>query len=212
MKPFNFNLIVENHSLKNLREIKAVSGTDREYIIKSVDNKLQAYFDKLVPTSGNSQFLEGEMLRAINRIIYRNYNDGDYFYQGYGAQTVGPAMAFLTNHREIPIEIRRQIIDIEKEAVGSVDKNYEDYLYQIAEIILDYLNSKNGEFTPSTADLFDYDSEYEDFEEDDEDDDPGFDYDDDEDEEDEDDMYESISEALTPKQEKYKDYYLKSSF
>ena len=209
MKPFNFNLIVENHSLKNLREIKAVSGTDREYIIKSVDNKLQAYFDKLVPTSGNSQFLEGEMLRAINRIIYRSYNDGDYFYQGYGAQTVGPAMAFLTNHREIPIEIRRQIIDIEREAVGSVDKNYEDYLYQIAEIILDYLNSKNGECTPSTADLFDYDSEYDSSEEDDEDDDPGFDYDDDEDEEDEDDMYESISEALTPKQEKYKDYYLK---
>jgi len=204
MKPFNFNLIIENHSLKNLREIKAVSGSDRESIIKFVDGKLQTYFDKLVPPSGNSQFLEGEMLRAINRIIYRSYNDGDYFYQGYGAETVGPAMAFLTNHREIPIEIRRQIIDIEREAVGSVDKNYEDYLYQIAEIILDYLDSKNGEFTPSTADLFDYNSEYDSSEEDDEDDDPGFDYDDDED-----DMYESISEALTPKQEKYKDYYLK---
>jgi hypothetical protein len=204
MKPFNFNLIVENHSLKNLREIKATSGADRENIIKSVDDKLQAYFDKLVPTSGNSQFLEGEMIRAINRIIFRNFNDGDYFYQGYGAETVGPAMSFLVNHREIPIEVRRQIIDVEREAIGSLDKGYEDYIYQIAVIILNYIDSKNGEFTPSTADMWDYDSEYEAYEEEDEEDDYYKD-----EEEDEEDMYESISEALTKTQEKYKEDYVK---
>jgi hypothetical protein len=204
MKPFNFNLIVENHSLKNLREIKAASGSDRENIIKSVDDKLQAYFDKLVPTSGNSQFLEGEMIRAINRIIFRNFNDGDYFYQGYGAETVGPAMSFLVNHREIPIEVRRQIIDVEREAIGSLDKGYEDYIYQIAAIILNYIDSKNGEFTPSTADMWDYDSEYEAYEEEDEEDDYYKD-----EEEDEEDMYESISEALTKTQEKYKEDYVK---
>jgi hypothetical protein len=207
MKPFNFNLIVENQSLKNLREIKAASGSDRENIIKSVDDKLQAYFDKLVPTSGNSQFLEGEMIRAINRIIYRNFNDGDYFYQGYGAETVGPALSFLVNHREIPIEVRRQIIDVEREAIGSLNKGYEDYIYQIAAIILNYIDSKNGEFTPSTADLWDYDSEYEAFEEEDEEDD--YYEDEEEDEEDEEDMYESISEALTKTQEKYKEDYVK---
>jgi len=204
MKPFNFNLIVENHSLKNLREIKAASGSDRENIIKSVDDKLQAYFDKLVPTSGNSQFLEGEMIRAINRIIYRNFNDGDYFYQGYGAETVGPAMSFLVNYREIPIEVRKQIKDIEREAVGSSDEKYEDYIYQIAAVILNYIDSKNGEFTPSTADMWDYDSEYEAYEEEDEEDDYYKD-----EEEDEEDMYESISEALTKTQEKYKEDYVK---
>ena len=208
MKPFNFNLIVENHSLKNLREIKAASGADRENIIKSVDDKLQAYFDKLVPTSGNSQFLEGEMIRAINRIIFRNFNDGDYFYQGYGAETVGPAMSFLVNHREIPIEVRRQIIDVEREAIGSLDKGYEDYIYQIAAIILNYIDSKNGEFTPSTADLWDYDSEYEAFEEEEDEEDDYYE-DEEEDEEDEEDMYESISEALTKTQEKYKEDYVK---
>jgi hypothetical protein len=208
MKPFNFNLIVENHSLKNLREIKAASGSDRENIIKSVDDKLQAYFDKLVPTSGNSQFLEGEMIRAINRIIFRNFNDGDYFYQGYGAETVGPAMSFLVNHREIPIEVRRQIIDVEREAIGSLDKGYEDYIYQIAAIILNYIDSKNGEFTPSTADLWDYDSEYEAFEEEEDEEDDYYE-DEEEDEEDEEDMYESISEALTKTQEKYKEDYVK---
>jgi hypothetical protein len=205
MKPFNFNLIVENHSLKNLREIKAASGSDRENIIKSVDDKLQAYFDKLVPTSGNSQFLEGEMIRAINRIIYRNFNDGDYFYQGYGAETVGPAMSFLVNYREIPIEVRKQIKDIEREAVGSSDEKYEDYIYQIAAVILNYIDSKNGEFTPSTADLWDYDSEYEAFEEEEDEEDDSYD----DEEEDDEDMYESISEALTKTQEKYKEDYVK---
>ena len=37
------------------------------------------------------------MLRAINRIIYRYYNDGDEYFRGYGTETAGPAHSFLVN-------------------------------------------------------------------------------------------------------------------
>ena len=188
--------------MKNtIQEIKPVSGSNRESLIGELDDKLSALFSQLVPTSGNSNTIEGEMVRAINRIIYRNFNDGDYFWSGYGTQTVGPAMSFLTNSKAIPVEIRRQIIDVENEAVGETDERYEDLIYKIAKIIVQYVESKNGEYTESTEDLFDYESEYQE-EEDEEDDYYGYG---DEDEEDEDEFYESISEALTKSQEKNKD-------
>ena len=112
MIPFNFNLIVENESLKKLREIKAFSANNPEARNKAIEAALQNYFDKLVPTSGNAKTIEGEMVRAINRIIYRAYNDGDYFWEGYGIESVAPALSFLVNSRSIPVEVRRQLIDI----------------------------------------------------------------------------------------------------
>ena len=36
-------------------------------------------FDKLVPASGAADTIEGEVLRAASKIVYRHYNDGDEF-------------------------------------------------------------------------------------------------------------------------------------
>jgi hypothetical protein len=52
-------------------------------------------FAKLVPNSGNCKTLEGEMLRALAKIRYRYFNDGDYVNEGYGIETAGPAFMFL---------------------------------------------------------------------------------------------------------------------
>lgn len=52
-------------------------------------------FDALVPSEGPAATLEGEFLRAVNKIVYRYFNDGDYWYCGYGCETCGPAAAFL---------------------------------------------------------------------------------------------------------------------
>ena len=57
----------------------------------------QPLYDELVAGSGKSDTMEGEMLRAINRIVYRYYNDGDEYTTGYGTETVGPAHSFLVN-------------------------------------------------------------------------------------------------------------------
>jgi hypothetical protein len=46
------------------------------------------HFSRLVPNSGPSGTIEGELLRAVNRMIYRYYNDGD----GIGSDS-GPSSA-----------------------------------------------------------------------------------------------------------------------
>ena len=39
--------------------------------------KFNEFFDKYVPINGSADTLGGEIVRAINRIVYRYYNDGD---------------------------------------------------------------------------------------------------------------------------------------
>ena len=39
--------------------------------------KFDEFFDKYVPINGSANTLGGEIVRAINRIVYRYYNDGD---------------------------------------------------------------------------------------------------------------------------------------
>ncbi len=68
-----------------------------EFIGGELEKRNEVLYDKLVPGSGAAGTVEGEMLRAINRIIYRYYNDGDYYYKGYGTETAGPAHSFLIN-------------------------------------------------------------------------------------------------------------------
>ena len=57
--------------------------------------RYEALFEKLVPGSGKCETLGGEILRAVSRIGYRWYNDGDKFLEGYGRETVNPAVRFL---------------------------------------------------------------------------------------------------------------------
>lgn len=52
-------------------------------------------FDALVPMENQAPTFGGEILRAINRIAYRWFNDGDKAGDGYGRETVNPAVRYL---------------------------------------------------------------------------------------------------------------------
>jgi len=141
----------------------------KEFVGGELEKRSNAYFDKLVPGSGSSDTLEGEMLRAINRIIYRWYNDGDYFYKGYGAETAGPAHSFLVNANDIPFELQSTLTSAFNKAINSPDDGYERLLNLALEKILDHIDSKEGNYTKNSDDMFNYNSEFEDKEEDDDD-------------------------------------------
>lgn len=153
-----------------------------EYARDTKDGKeLDKYFDKLVPSQGKSGTLNGEIVRAVNRIGYRWYNDGDKFYQGYGTETAGSSMAFLTKHTEIDPQIRDAFIKLERAVTGtSTDKQYEKFLEGLFKYAV-----RHVEMIPTTksdVDMYDYDSDYaEDDYEEEEDDQYG--YDDEEDDE-----------------------------
>jgi hypothetical protein len=154
-----------------------------EFVGGALEKRNEVLYDKLVPNSGNSDFLEGEILRAINRIVYRFYNDGDFFYKGYGAETAGPAHSFLTNSREIPLELQSTLSSTFSKAIDAPEEGYERLLKFALEKILDYIESKDGNYTESSEDMFKYESEFQDEEDYDDD------YDDYYDEEDDDDYY-----------------------
>lgn len=59
------------------------------------EKRIEALFRELVPTSGAAATVAGEITRAINRLVYRNYNDGDHLGVGYGKETCNPAGRYL---------------------------------------------------------------------------------------------------------------------
>jgi len=63
--------------------------------MKPIEEKINKLFEELVPASGKADTVAGEIIRAVSRIGYRNYNDGDHIGVGYGKETCNPAARYL---------------------------------------------------------------------------------------------------------------------
>lgn len=115
-------------------------------IPESLDKRNDVLFEKLVPISGKCATLEGETLRAINRIIYRYFNDGDYWFDGYGIETAGPAETFLRQFA--PIDLRVEL----ENSNCTEDEEYERHLIIILNKIITYIESRT-EYVPNHRDM-----------------------------------------------------------
>lgn len=116
--------------------------------------RCDALFEKLVPSEGQADTVEGEMIRAISRIGYRYFNDGDYFYEGYGCETAGPAHAYLVKYSPLGSKLST----IFNRAVGKVDDAYEALIDRAVGIIVNYVESRAGNYEPNTKDSLDCES------------------------------------------------------
>ena len=165
----------------DLKKYLAEGKLLNEFVGGELEKRNEALYDKLVPSQGSADTVEGEILRAINRIIYRYYNDGDYYYEGYGTETAGPAHSYLVNSKS---SISANLNRIFNE---SRDKEYEQMLDKALGLILDYIEKHEAEgySEPNSEDLFDYESEFKDEEEDEDWDDyhGGYGYDDEDEDE-----------------------------
>lgn len=101
------------------------------------DEEINALFEELVPASGKADTVAGEIVRAVARIGYRNYNDGDHIGVGYGKQTCNPAARYL-----IAIcggDVRLAVLD----AWGVRDDGlYDKAVTNIEKAVLTYLNRR----------------------------------------------------------------------
>lgn len=52
----------------------------------------------MVPSSGSCTTEAGELVRAMTRLLYRWYNDGDWFFQDYGLETCASSAAYLMKY------------------------------------------------------------------------------------------------------------------
>ena len=126
---------------------------------KDRDNQLEILFDALVPSSGKAESFAGELVRAIMRILYRDYNDGDVFYEDYGLETAGPSAAFLmtAEDEEGDLSLYDDIVDIAEDALEN--SAYTDAIEDIGEKIVNYiLDHPESLAKKNTIDSRDYDT------------------------------------------------------
>lgn len=127
---------------------------------------INALFAELVPVSGKAATVAGEIIRAISRIGYRNYNDGDHVGVGYGKETCNPAARYLM--RKAGDEVADAIADL----WGlEPDDLYDERLAEVEEKVLRYIEQHPElKATPNSEDMWDYWDEREDVDDYDEED------------------------------------------
>ena len=108
-----------------------------------------------VPPSGKASTQAGELLRAIGKIIYRDYNDGDKFYQGYGLETCGPAAAFLMDNGYW--DDFERIVDRVTGYADMDDNQYTRAIEQIRDKIIDDVQDIDLLSQPPVGDMLDAD-------------------------------------------------------
>ena len=84
---------------------------------------------RLMPPSGKAETVAGEIIRAVDRLWYRWYNDGDKINVGYGKETCNGSARYLEKIRgtDFPVEIwggRLNDDEYTKFTDGLVDEMY----------------------------------------------------------------------------------------
>lgn len=132
----------------------------------AVEQKINALFEELVPGSGKADTVAGEIIRAISRIAYRNFNDGDHIGVGYGKETCNPAARYLIK------KAGEEVADTIADLWGvEPDDLYDEGLADVEEKVLRYVEEHPElKTTPNSEDMWDYrDEDVDDYEDDEED-------------------------------------------
>lgn len=145
-------------------------------LTETIENRYDELFDKYVPPMGKCETLAGEILRAVARIHHRYTNDGDIAWQGYGRETVNPAVRFLGYVCENE-NLTEEFADLVDELFDDYDSEeaYERVIDALAEATIAVVDlCQLGERENIYGDMLDYRDPQEDVDRDEEDD---FDYD-----------------------------------
>ena len=111
---------------------------------EEIDAYIDEWFDKLIPECGKADTVAGEILRAMCRINYRWYNDGDYAGYGYGIETAGSACTYLIGFSDLEWYVET-LLNITPDH----DDAYEKALIELCSAIIDYLESHKDLFDES---------------------------------------------------------------
>ena len=123
--------------------------------------RINEKFERLVPATGKADTVAGEIVRAMCRIGYRWYNDGDMIGQGYGKETCNPAARFLG--AKVDDATAHLLWNLMYEYCLLPDDLYEEKLDDVLAGVLDFLDAHPDlETTPNAEDMFDYENPDED--------------------------------------------------
>lgn len=115
------------------------------------EKRINKLFKELVPETGKANSLAGELIRAMSRIAYRFYNDGDQVGMGYGKETCNPAARFLM------AKGNKRVSSLATAIWGIYDESaYEDLLDILAGAVADYVEKTPALLDKPTDDMWDY--------------------------------------------------------
>lgn len=118
---------------------------------EEIKGRMSELFNQLVEPTGPSKTVEGELVRAANRIGYRDSNDGDVFWEGYGVETAGSSAVYLEQMADtLKIPGLKEALN---NAEGKSDEAYTNALMDVNKSVIDYVDSKGGKYTPNTDDI-----------------------------------------------------------
>lgn len=129
-----------------------------------------ALTEELVPSEGNCATIEGEILRAANRITYDWYNNG------FGCNNWSGAIYFLEEYLPMPKELEDHVVLLMKLSTGApvpygADKDITLAVEALMERAVQYVMAFKGAYHENTEDLDLFDFSSPDYEGDDEDED-----------------------------------------
>lgn len=133
--------------------------------MKTIEERRQALFEELVPPSGKCQSVAGELIRALSRIQYRFYNDGDMIGLRYGNETCNPPARYLMKNGSSYIST---LID-HMWSVNGNESLYECILNNLVEEVVCHVETNSVLKLVETDDMWDY-AQPEDFDYEDDDD------------------------------------------
>lgn len=141
---------LERRANAKLKKIAAIQDSKAD-----TKTRMNELFKLLVPASGSSKYEGGELIRAMSKILYRDYNDGDVFYEGYGIETCGSAVAFLCD--KMP-QLTQMFEDIAYRNLEGT--SYTHSINEIAEEVMDEIFADPEKaVSRNTEDYLDYDGE-----------------------------------------------------
>ena len=111
-----------------------------------LESKIESLNKKYLCAKGKCETVAGEILRAYSRVVYRFYNDGDVAGEGYGRETVNPALRYLFS--QLPsIKHFFEINYYDKSIECIEDFDYETILNKIGFMILEHFEKRPELFT-----------------------------------------------------------------
>lgn len=123
------------------------------------NKKFNQYSKILMKPFGKSDTVAGEIVRAVNRICYRFYNDGDIIGCGYGNETCNAAGRYILKYGNKGIKGVLKVLwdgEIKDDFEAMEDSIYELLLSQLVEETVKYLDSKSDELNNRTPDMLDF--------------------------------------------------------
>lgn len=138
--------------MRELEEARKRYKESREALVKQVDDEIRKMFNRLVPARGRADTVAGEIVRAINKIDYRCYNDGDHIGVRYGKEMANPAARYLME------KCNDEVISVIKDMWGIEPYSiYDRKLERLKlEVLLYLLDHPELETTKNEEDMWGY--------------------------------------------------------